>query len=55
MSFKYSILNKARHSKFPMNTVLYAALITVLVLSTFFILCMIIASAVTMMNFNGKN
>lgn len=55
MSLKYSIINKARRSKFPMKMVLYAALIAVLTLSVLFILCVIITSAVTILSFKGKN
>ncbi|GEM_PF-5204751 len=55
MSLKYSIINKARHSKFPMKIVLYAVLIAILTLSVLFILCVIITSAVTILSFKGKN
>lgn len=55
MSLKYSIINKARRSKFPMKIVLYAVLIAILTLSFLFILCVIITSAVTILSFKGKN
>ncbi len=55
MNIKYSIINKARHSKFPMKIVLYAVLIAILTLSVLFILYVIITSAVTILSFKGKN
>jgi hypothetical protein len=55
MNLKYSIINKARRSKFPIKMILYIVLIATLTLSSLFILCAIITSAVTMLSFKGKN